>query len=86
MIVRKITSDFKFIDNDRIEVKIVDSWGEEVNTTICQYVLSSFNDIRDVCFYNQLIDDFDAEFDDDLATTIDKIIEIIIREYEMEEK
>lgn len=25
MIVRKITSDFKFIDNDRIEVKIVDS-------------------------------------------------------------
>jgi hypothetical protein len=83
--IRKITSDFKFIDKDRIEVKIVDSWGEEVNTTISQYDLSSFNDIR-VYFYNQLIDDFDAEFDDDLATTIDKIIEIIIREYEMEEK
>lgn len=86
MIVRKITSDFKFIDKDRIEVKIVDSEGEEVNTTICQYVLSSFNDIRDIYFYNQLIDDFDAEFDDDLAVTIMKMIETIIREYEMEEK
>lgn len=84
--IRKITSDFKFIDNGRIEVKIVDSCGEEVNTTICQYVLSSFNDIHDVCFYNQLIDDFDAEFDDDLAVTIMKMIETIIREYEMEEK
>ena len=82
MMIRKITSGFKFIDNDRIEVRIVDSWGEEVNTTICQYVLSSFDDIRDIYFYNQLVDDFNAEFDDDLATTIMKMVETIIREYE----
>ena len=84
MMIRKITSGFKFIDNDRIEVRIVDSWGEEVNTTICQYVLSSFDDIRDIYFYNRLVDDFNAEFDDDLATTIMKMVETIIREYEKE--
>ena len=55
-----------------------------IESTTIEYDLSKFDDLI-VSFHNQVLDDFEAEYDDELANVIEYIVNEIRYKYENKE-
>lgn len=78
---REIITEYEFINKNSVEVKIKEVHKNIVEIKKNNYYLPTFDISNEVELYNILIDDFDAEFDDDLAYSIMRISDSIINEY-----
>lgn len=79
---RKINLELRrTIDNENdILIVLTDISKDNVSKFMKEYDLKDFtgydeNDTNEVSFYNKLIEDFDAEYDDDLADMIELLIQ-----------
>lgn len=65
-------------DKTLVTIILVDESNNNVTTHIKEYDLTKIDEIG--MLYNQMLDDFGAEYDDDLADTIDRIVNKIEKE------
>ena len=78
---REIITEYEFINKNSVEVKIKEIHKNIVEIKKNNYYLPTFDVSNEVELYNKLIDDFEAEFDDDLGYSIMRISDSIINEY-----
>ena len=78
---REIITEYEFINKNSVEVKIKEIHKNIVEIKKNNYYLPTFDISNEVELYNKLIDDFEAEFDDDLGYSIMRISDSIINEY-----
>lgn len=69
---------------DFVLITITEINKNSIESTKIEYDLSKFDSLV-VSFHNQVLDDFDAEYDDELANVIDYIVNEIIHKYEDKE-
>lgn len=65
-------------DNTLLTIKLIDESDVNITKHIKEYNLIKTDDIS--LLYNQMLDDFGAEYDYDLADTIDRIVNKIAKE------
>ncbi len=87
---RKIKGFYKIEDKnivkgkDFVLITIIEINKNGIESTTIEYDLSKFDDLV-VSFHNQVLDDFDAEYDDELADVVDYIVNEIRHKYENKE-
>ena len=69
---------------DFVLITIIEINKNSIESTTIEYDLSKFDSLV-VSFHNQVLDDFDAEYDDELANVIDYIVNEIRYKYENKE-
>lgn len=69
---------------DFVLITITEINKNSIESTTIEYDLSKFDSLV-VSFHNQVLDDFDAEYDDELANVIDYIVNEIRHKYENKE-
>ena len=80
---RKIEMYFEYEDDGLIIVYLTDESENNITKQVKEYNIDIYNkkltlEENQVDFYNQMLNDFNAEYDDDLADIIDKIVKKII--------
>lgn len=69
---------------DFVLITITEINKNSIESTTIEYDLSKFDSLV-VSFHNQVLDDFDAEYDDELANVIEYIVNEIRHKYENKE-
>lgn len=69
---------------DFVLITITEINKNSIESTTIEYDLSKFDSLV-VSFHNQVLDDFDAEYDDELANVIEYIVNEIKHKYENKE-
>jgi len=69
---------------DFVLITIIEINKNGIESTTIEYDLSKFDNLV-VSFHNQVLDDFDAEYDDELANVIEYIVNEIRHKYENKE-
>lgn len=69
---------------DFVLITITEINKNSIESTTIEYDLSKFDSLV-VSFHNQVLDDFDAEYDDELANVIEYIVNEIRYKYENKE-
>lgn len=76
---RRIDMNYELNDDKTVvTIILVDESNNNVTKHIKEYDLMKIDEIG--MLYNQMLDDFGAEYDDDLADTIDRIVNKIEKE------
>lgn len=78
---KEIITEYEFINKNSVEVKVKEVYKNAVEIKKNNYYLPTFDTSNEVELYNKLLDDFDAEFDDDLAFSIMRMSNSIINTY-----
>lgn len=80
---RRIEMTYDYNNDNLITIYLTDESENNITKQVKEYSIDIYNkkptlEENQVNFYNQMLNDFDAEYDDDLADIIDKIVKKII--------
>lgn len=81
---RKIDITYKLNDNlTLLTIDLIDESNNNITRYVREYDLIQYDE--PMILYNQMLDDFNAEYDDELADTINRIVDKIGKESDKNE-